>query len=316
MWFRPRLPLYLSFFYPRHEVGLRIGIFLAGSAAANAYGGVLAYGLSHITSGIAPWRLLFILEGVPTCLMAIVLFFRMPDSPGKAKFLNEEEKEVATARALRQPHAHQKGLVTKYLFAAFKDYKSIPPPPKTPKEGVKLMVDYMTAFMYFGCNVTFASLPVFLPTIISEMGAFTTVQSNGLTAPPYVFCFLVIIATAFISDKTHNRGYFVAGNAFVAAIGFVIMATVTTTGVRYFAIFLCVLIFVSVAMILAWVTNNSGTDSRRAGGLWILTTIGQCGPLLGTSMFPSDEAPYYRKGMWVCCCNVYVPYRACPRDCL
>jgi len=54
------------------------------------------------------------------------------------------------------------------------------------------------------------------------------------------------------------------------------MATLTTTGVRYFAIFLCLLIFVSVAMILAWVTNNSGNDSKRGGSLWILTTIGQC----------------------------------------
>ena len=159
----------------------------------------------------------------------------------------------------------------------------------------------MTALMFFGCNVTFASLPVFLPTIISEMGAFTAVQSNGLTSPPYVFCFIAIIGCAFLSDRTHNRGYFVASNALIAAIGFLIMATVTTTGVRYFAIFLCSLIFVSVAMILAWVTNNSGTDSKRAGGLWILTTIGQCGPLLGTSVFPSLEGPYYRKGMWVCC---------------
>jgi MFS family permease len=161
--------------------------------------------------------------------------------------------------------------------------------------------DYMTALMYFGCNVTFASLPVFLPTIIDEMGSFTSVQSNGLSAPPYVLCFLVIIACAFLSDRVHNRGAFVAVNAFIAATGFLIMATVSSTPVRYFAIFLCVLIFVSVAIILAWVTNNSGTDSKRAGGLWILATVGQCGPLLGTSVFPSTEGPYYRRGMWICC---------------
>jgi len=126
--FGPGLPLFLSFFYPRHEVGLRIGIFLAGSALANAYGGVLAYGLSHITSGIAPWRLLFILEGVPTCLLAIVVWFWLPDSPGTAKFLNEEQQKVAEARAQRQPRAvHIKGLDAKQLFAAFKDYKSIIP---------------------------------------------------------------------------------------------------------------------------------------------------------------------------------------------
>jgi len=124
--FGPGLPLYLSFFYPRHEVGLRIGLFLAGSAAANAYGGILAYGLSHITSGIAPWRLLFILEGVPTCLLAIVIWFCLPDSPGKCRFLNEEEKKVAVARAQRQPRDFKfHGLNVRQLFSAFKDYKSI-----------------------------------------------------------------------------------------------------------------------------------------------------------------------------------------------
>jgi MFS family permease len=154
--------------------------------------------------------------------------------------------------------------------------------------------------MYFGCNVTFASLPVFLPTIIAEMGSFSSIQSNGLTAPPYVFCFFIIIICAFASDKVHNRGYFVAGNALLAAIGFLIMAMTSKTAVRYFAIFLCSLIFVSVAIILAWVTNNSGTDSKRAGGLWILSMGGQCGPILGTRIFPTTEAPYYRKGMWIC----------------
>jgi MFS family permease len=124
--FGPGLPLYISFFYPRHEAGLRIGIFLAGSALANAYGGTLAYGLSHITSGIAPWRLLFILEGVPTCLLAIVAFFCLPDNPGKCRFLNEEETKVAIARAQRQPRAAElKGLQLRQVFSAFKDYRSI-----------------------------------------------------------------------------------------------------------------------------------------------------------------------------------------------
>jgi hypothetical protein len=30
-------------------------------------------------------------------------------------------------------------------------------------------------------------------------------------------------------------------------------------------------------------------------------TLGQCGPLLGTNMFPSSQAPLYRTGSWVCC---------------
>jgi len=155
--------------------------------------------------------------------------------------------------------------------------------------------------MYFGCNVCFASLPLFVPTIISEMGSFTTIQSNGLSAPPYVLCFLVINATAFISDRLRMRGIFVAGPALLAAVGYIILGTTKGTAPRYFGLFLAVLIFVSVAMILTWVGNTHATDSKRAVALAILATGGQCGPVLGTNIFPKSDAPYYRKGMWISC---------------
>lgn len=28
-------------------------------------------------------------------------------------------------------------------------------------------------------------------------------------------------------------------------------------------------------------------------------TLGQCGPLLGTNVFPADEKPFYTKGSWM-----------------
>lgn len=52
-------------------------------------------------------------------------------------------------------------------------------------------------------------------------------------------------------------------------------------------------------MLLAWTANIHATESKKAGGYTILATIGQCGPLLGTNVFPEDEKPYYRKGMWI-----------------
>jgi MFS family permease len=59
----PGVPLYLSFFYPRERLGLRTGIFLSGSALANAYGGALAYAISQAKGAIATWRILFLVEG-------------------------------------------------------------------------------------------------------------------------------------------------------------------------------------------------------------------------------------------------------------
>lgn len=37
------VPVYLSFFYPRDKIGFRQGLFISGSALANAYGGALGY---------------------------------------------------------------------------------------------------------------------------------------------------------------------------------------------------------------------------------------------------------------------------------
>lgn len=167
-------------------------------------------------------------------------------------------------------------------------------------------------------NVSFASLPLFVPTIISEMGSFSRITSNGLSAPPYVLCFFVIIILCWLSDRTKMRGPFVALAATVAAIGFIINATTTTTAPRYTSIFLSVNIFASVALLLAWTANMHTNESKRGGGYTILATIGQLGPILGkaasdfragnfsradlmigTNVFPASEGPYYRKGLWI-----------------
>lgn len=138
--------------------------------------------------------------------------------------------------------------------------------------------------MYFSCNVSFASLPLFIPTIISQMGSFTAIQSNGLSAPPYVLCFFYILAVTFASDRAKMRGPFCALGGLLSGIGFIILATTSDTAPRYVGVFLATLIFGSVAILLAWVANINATESRKAGGYTILATIGQCGPLLGTSM--------------------------------
>lgn len=155
--------------------------------------------------------------------------------------------------------------------------------------------------MNFCNNVSFASLPLFLPTIVSEMGSFTEVQSNGITAPPYVLCFIVIIVVSIVSDKLRMRGPFCALSAVLSAIGFILLGTTESVGPRYLGSFLAVLIFVTTSIALVWNSNTNATGSKKAGGLWIMMTVGQCGPLLGTNVFPESDAPYYRTGSWVCC---------------
>ena len=100
--FGPGVPYLLSFFYRRKEIGLRCGIFLSAAPLANTFAGALAYGITSGHPKFSSWRLLFLVEGLPTVLMAPVAWFFLPDSPAHARFLTEEEKEIAKARGIQQ----------------------------------------------------------------------------------------------------------------------------------------------------------------------------------------------------------------------
>ncbi len=48
------------------------------------------------------------------------------------------------------------------------------------------------------------------------------------------------------------------------------------------------------------ILDNQGSDTRRGAGLVIINVIGQCGPILGTRLYPTAQGPRYIKGMSIC----------------
>ncbi|KAI4715808.1 MFS general substrate transporter [Aureobasidium sp. EXF-10727] len=279
----PGVPYLLSFFYLRHEVGFRSGIFLAAAPLATCFAGALAYGITSGHAAIASWKLLFLVEGLPTLAMVPVAYFFLPDSPQSARFLNEEEKRVAVARGVRQTGTTERVGRIKFKDVAltFIDPKAI-----------------TTALMYFSCNVSFSSLPVFLPTILEEMG-FESITAQGLSAPPYFLSFLVTIGSAWIADKTQQRGLTIIILSIIGGVGYIMLATTSSTGPRYAGVFLAASgVFPCIANILPWVTNNQGNDDRRGAAFVLLNLIGQCGPLLGTRVY--NTPPFYVKGQSIC----------------
>lgn len=122
------IPFLLSFFYTRHELGVRCGVYLSAAPLATCFAGALAYGItSGHPDGIASWRLLFLVEGLPSVVAAIATWFLMPDSPETAKFLTPEELVVAKARSVRQVGSeaeHRVGKLNwKDVGAAMLDFK-------------------------------------------------------------------------------------------------------------------------------------------------------------------------------------------------
>ncbi|KAK8065222.1 pantothenate transporter liz1 [Apiospora hydei] len=279
--FGPGIPYLLSFFYLRHELGFRSGLFLAGiRPLATCFSGALAYGITSGHPDPPNWRLLFLVEGIPTILMAPVAYFFLPDTPQHARFLTADEKAAATARGVRQvgdePAARVGGLHWPDVAATLRDPKP-----------------WLTALMYFSCNVSYASLPVFVPTILSQMGF------SGRA--PFFLSACLTVLTTWVADRTRQRGLVIIALCLVAGAGYVLLATCRGVAARYAGVFLAAAgVFPAIGNILPWVMNNQGTDSRRGAGMVMLNAVGQCGPLLGTNIFPARERPYYVRGQAVC----------------
>ena len=75
--------------------------------------------------GYSGWRYIFILEGILTCVFAVVVYFAVADFPEEAKWLTEEERGFIIARL--KVDQGESGIEKKATFrdvlAVFKDYK-------------------------------------------------------------------------------------------------------------------------------------------------------------------------------------------------
>jgi MFS family permease len=251
---------------------------------------------------ISPWRLLFLLEGFPSVLVAVWAWDFIPDAPGVAKWLSPRQREVAVLRLRQEEDADEENFSgEKYhsgsrkskvklreVFTALKDPKC-----------------YLTAFMFFSCNVAFSSMPVFLPTIIRDMG-YKSITAQGLSAPPYLFAFVVVVTTAYFSDRLQSRSTFIILHSMLATLGYGTIALSayfrsSSTLVRYVALYPAIAGFFSaITIIITWTLNNQDTETKKGTGIAVLNVIGQMGPLVGTSIFPEEDGPWYVKGMSIC----------------
>lgn len=91
--------LFCSLFYTRKEQVGRTMVWGSMQGIFNVIFGFVSYGLGHATNAsLKEWQLIYLVLGLCSFLIAIIWFFVIPDSPGKARFLNEEDKIIAVKR--------------------------------------------------------------------------------------------------------------------------------------------------------------------------------------------------------------------------
>ncbi len=167
--------------------------------------------------------------------------------------------------------------------------------------------------MFFSANISFSSLPVFLPTILTSLSSHpSALTSQLLSAPPYLLSFLFVLLTSHLSDSIpHSRGLFITAVSLLSSLSYLaiglaghyhtILGPTATLLIRYGGVFGAAMGFFSaITLIITWTLNNQQSDTSKGTGLAILNVVGQCGPLLGTRLYPESDAPFFVRGMLVC----------------
>jgi hypothetical protein len=144
-----------------------LGIFYAALVASSAFGGLLAYGIFHITSGPYPsWAYLFFLEGSLTVIWAVVIVCILPTDSENAWFLNEAERRVTR---LRLEYDSVQCLDNIFSWKeSMSEFRTAHP--------------YIRAIMAFCNGVVLTSNSTFLAMIVERMG-YSTVKTNLVSFP-------------------------------------------------------------------------------------------------------------------------------------
>ncbi|PFH63292.1 hypothetical protein XA68_14944 [Ophiocordyceps unilateralis] len=277
-------PYFLSLLYKRRELALRMSLLLGMMPLANTFASSLAYGITQMRGSLEPWRLLFIIEGSFTIVLAPFIYLLLIDSPATAKFLTPEEQLLAVERLRLRDSTSRRGVQWKQVLAGLGDYKT-----------------YVHAAIHFCANYSFAALSNFLPTIVHDMG-HDAVSAQGLTAPAYFVAFLLCLVTSYLSDRIGQRGIMLAGSAAVAVVGYGMLVGFHGAGARYVGVWLAACgSFPALSLNVTWQLNNQGGDSKKGAGLAVFLTLGQCSSFVSSAAFPTGDAPLYVRGCAIGC---------------
>lgn len=282
----PGIAYYLSRWYRRSELAFRLSLYIVMAPLAGAFGGLLASGiltLDHF-GGLHSWRMIFGIEGIITIILSLISFVTLTDRPATARWLTEEERDMAIARVKSERVAQTElldGIDKTKLY-----------------RGMANPVTLSTAFIFLLNNITVQGLAFFAPTIVRTIyPTKTTVMQQLFTVPPYVVGAFFTVLFPLISWFTDKRQIFMILSAPMVMTGYVMFLASTDPQVRYGATFLIASSAFSLGPITnAQVSANVISDTARSSAIGTNVMFGNVGGLISTWSFLQWDAPNYHIG--------------------
>jgi MFS transporter, ACS family, tartrate transporter len=184
--FVPGILVYLSHWYRPEDRGKAVAMFFAAIPASQVIGGPMAALLLRIHwLGVAGWRWLLLLEGVPAVTLGIVTLLYLTERPQEARWLPAEEREwlvgeLERERAQRRRH-------TSALRAL-----------------ANPQVLLLGAILFLGLNSNYG-VSLWLPQMVQRISRLNVSAVSLLASIPSLSALPVMLLVGWHSDRSGER---------------------------------------------------------------------------------------------------------------
>jgi len=276
--FFPGMILYLSYWFPAARRATVVGLFMTAVPLSTAIGapiGGLLLGLDGAW-GLAGWRWLFLLEGLPSILLGLALLWLLPNRPADARWLNAEERSW----------------ITETLAA---EAASVPTMPV--RRAVLHPRVIALGLVYFAITFGLYGLGFWMPTILKTSLALDNLSVTLLTAVPYAIGAVAMVWWGRRCDRLgrpvlYTLAPMAAGGALLAVSAFLTSAP----WLGYLGLCACA-IGVMAAFPCFWTLPTAFLSGAAvAAGIGVVNSIGNVSGFLGpywvgwmTDLFGSSQ---------------------------
>lgn len=268
------------------------GMFLLGVSIANIVGAPLGGILLTMdgVGGLHGWQWMFIIEGLPACILAIVVWKCLPNKPTESKFLTREEAEDLEARILAEETAGAKASGNSKLRHVLKDKQIL-----------------LVVAIYFTHQIAVYALSFFLPSIIGTYGTLNTIQIGLLTSIPWIFSAAGALLLPRLATNA-SRSRLIATSTMVGIVAGFTLGALGGPILGMLGFCLAAFNFFALQPILFTYPATRLSGAALAGGIAFVNTIGLFGGFLGPYVmgFMEETTGSKLSGLWfiVAMCTV------------
>lgn len=265
--FLPGMLLYLTYWFPAAYRARANALFMIAMPVTAAVGSALSgyiLGLDG-TFGLKGWQWLFLLEGLPSAVLGLAVYFYLDDTPQKARWLTADDK-ATLARTLAAEH------------------RDDPAPAGTrPSLLGELTSPTVVKFAvaYFCLVNTLAMVAVWTPLIVKSFSADASNRTIGLLAAiPQICTIAAMIWWGRRSDRKRERKWHLLLPMLCSAAGWLCTAWSANPVVQMLGI--CLASAGSyTAMSIFWTTPDHALSFQaRAVGIAVINATGNIGSAL------------------------------------